>query len=134
MRVLRYFLVSGAAAVVAGSLTLATQATVTTAAAPDHAATQPSAHFLAQARAALVSYLSTNQQAPPFTSGNPGAKTVNQPASAIERHGGGQLVQLVGLCGRLQDRQHVHQRQRAVEDTKGAVHQGGPAHLGMGRY
>ena len=84
MRVLRYFLVSGAAAVVAGSLTLATQATVTTAAAPDHAAIQPSAHFLAQARAALVSYLSTNQQAPPFTSGNPGAKTVNQPASAIE--------------------------------------------------
>ena len=83
MRVLRYFLISGSAAVVAGSLMLATQATVTTAAAPDHAVTQPSARFLAQARAALVSYLSTNQQAPPFTSGNPGAKTVNQPASTL---------------------------------------------------
>ena len=81
MRVLRYLMVSGSAALVAGSLTLATQATVTTAAAPDHAATQPSARFLAQARAALVSYLSTNQQAPPFTSGNPGTKTVNQPAT-----------------------------------------------------
>jgi hypothetical protein len=134
MRVLRYFLVSGAAVVVAGSLTFATQATVTTGAAPDHAAIQPSAHFLAQARAALVSYLSTNQQAPPFTSGNQGGED-GQPARLCDRgHGGGQLVQLVGLCRRLQDRQHVHQRQRAVEDTKGAVHQGGPAHLGMGRY
>ena len=83
MRVLRYLMVSGSAAVVAGSLTLATQATVTTAAAPDHAATQPSARFLAQARAALVSYLSTNEQAPPFTSGNPGTRTVNQPASTL---------------------------------------------------
>ena len=83
MRVLRYFLISGSAAVVAGSLTLATQATVTTAAAPDHATIQPSAHFVAEARAALVSYLSTNQQAPPFTSGNPGTTTVNQPASRL---------------------------------------------------
>jgi len=83
MRVLRYFLVSGSAAVVAGSLTLATQATVTTAAAPDHAVTQPSARFLTQARTALVSYLSANQSAPPFKSGNPGTKTVNEPASAL---------------------------------------------------
>lgn len=82
MRVLRYFIVSGSAAVVAGSLTLATQATVTTAATPDHAATQPTAHFLAQARSALVSYLSANQSAPPVTSGNPGATTVNESASA----------------------------------------------------
>jgi Peptidase A4 family len=82
MRVMRYLLVSGSAAVVAGSLILATQATATTAAAPDHRAGQPSARFLTQARAALVSYLSINQQAPPFTSGNPGAKTVNEPASA----------------------------------------------------
>ncbi|HTZ27717.1 MAG TPA: G1 family glutamic endopeptidase [Streptosporangiaceae bacterium] len=83
MRVLRYFLVSGSAAVVAGSLTLATQATVTTAAAPDHAITQPSARFLTQARAALVSYLSADQSAPPFKSGDPGSKTVNEPASAL---------------------------------------------------
>jgi hypothetical protein len=83
MRVLRYFLVSGSAAVVAGSLTLATQATVTTAAAPDHSVTQPSARFLTQARAALVSYLSANQSAPPFTSGSPGTRTVNEPASAL---------------------------------------------------
>jgi hypothetical protein len=83
MRVLRYFLVSGSAAVVAGSLMLATQATVTTAAAPAHSATQPSAHFLAQARAALVSYLSVNEQAPPVTSGSPGTRTVNEPASAV---------------------------------------------------
>jgi Peptidase A4 family len=83
MRVVRYLLVSGSAAVVAGSLALATQAAVTTAAAPGHAAGQPSAHFLAQARAALVSYLSANKSAPPFTSGDPGAKTVNEPASAL---------------------------------------------------
>jgi hypothetical protein len=83
MRVLRYFLVSGSAAVVAGSLTLATQATVTTAAAPDHTAIQPSARFVTQARAALVSYLSANQSAPPFTSGDPGARTVNEPAAAL---------------------------------------------------
>jgi len=82
MRVLRYFLVSGSAAVVAGSLMLATQATVTTAATPDHAVTQPSARFLTQARAALVSYLSTDQPAPPVTSGSPGTRTVNEPASA----------------------------------------------------
>jgi hypothetical protein len=83
MRVVRYLLVSGSAAVVAGSLALATQAAVTTAAAPGHAAGQPSAQFLARARAALVSYLSTNQQAPPITSGDPGAKTVNQPTSGL---------------------------------------------------
>jgi hypothetical protein len=83
MRVLRYFLVSGSAAVVAGSLTLATQATVTSAAAPDHTATQPSARFVTQARAALVSYLSANQSAPPFTSGEPGTRTVNEPASPL---------------------------------------------------
>jgi Peptidase A4 family len=82
MRVLRYFLVSGSAAVLAGSLMLATQATVTTAAAPDLSASQPSAHFLAQARAALVSYLSANHPAPPVTSGDPGAKTVNEPTYA----------------------------------------------------
>jgi hypothetical protein len=82
MRVWRYLLASGSAAVVAGSLILATQATVTTAAAPAHAARQPSAHFLAEARAALVSYLSSNLQAPPFTSGDPGATTVNQLAAA----------------------------------------------------
>jgi hypothetical protein len=81
MRVLRYFLVSGSAAVVAGSLTLATQATVTTAA-PDHSVTQPSARFLTQARAALVSYLSVNQSAPPVTSGSQGTRTVNEPVSA----------------------------------------------------
>jgi hypothetical protein len=83
MRVVRYLLVSGSAVVAAGSLALATQAAVTTAAAPDHAASQPSTQFLARARAALVSYLSTNQQAPPFKSGDPGTKTVNQSASAL---------------------------------------------------
>lgn len=83
MRAVRYLLVSASAAVVAGSLALATQAAVTTAAAPGHAASQPSAHFLARARAALVSYLSTNESAPPFKSGDPGTKTVNEPASAL---------------------------------------------------
>ncbi len=84
MRVVRYLLVSGSAAVAAGSLALATQAAVTTAAAPSHAANQPSAQFLARARAALVSYLSTDQQAPPFKSGDPGTKTVNQPAAPLD--------------------------------------------------
>jgi Peptidase A4 family len=83
MRLARYLLVSGSAAVAAGSLVLVTQAAITTASAPGHAGGQPSARFLAQARAALVSYLSTGQQAPPFTSGDPGAKTVNEPASAL---------------------------------------------------
>lgn len=83
MRVVRYLLVSGSAAVAAGSMALATQAAITTAAAPGHAAGQPSGQFLARARAALVSYLSTDKQAPPFTSGDPGTRTVNQPASAL---------------------------------------------------
>jgi hypothetical protein len=87
MRVVRYLLVSGSAAVAAGSLALATQAAVTTAAAPSHPAGQPtaqlSAKFVARARAALVSYLSANRQAPPITSGDPGAKTVNQPTSGL---------------------------------------------------
>jgi hypothetical protein len=87
MRVVRYLLVSGSAAVAAGSLALATQAAVTTAAAPSHPAGQPtaqlSAKFVARARAALVSYLSVNRQAPPITSGDPGAKTVNQPTSGL---------------------------------------------------
>lgn len=83
MRVMRYLLVSASAAVVAGSLALVAQTAVTTAAAPGHAAGPPSAHFLVRARAALVSYLSANESAPPFTSGDPGAKTVNQPASAL---------------------------------------------------
>jgi hypothetical protein len=83
MRVVRYLLVSGSAVVAAGSLALATQAAVTTAAAPGRAANQPSAQFLAKARAALVSYLSTNQQAPPFKSGDPDTKTVNQSASSL---------------------------------------------------
>ncbi len=86
MRVLRYLLVSGSAAVAAGSMVLASQA-VTTAAAPrgglgPAAAAQPSGRFLARARAALVSYLDTNRSAPPFTSGMPGARTVNLPAAA----------------------------------------------------
>jgi Peptidase A4 family len=83
MRAVRYLLVSGSAAVAAGSLALATQAAVTTAAAPAHPAAQPSAQFLARARAALVSYLSANQPAPPFKSGTPGTKTVNQSASTL---------------------------------------------------
>jgi hypothetical protein len=81
MRALRSLIVSGSVAVVAGSLVLATQSAVTTAATPGHPAGQPSARFLAQARAALVSYLSTGRQMPPFRSGGPASKTVNQPAA-----------------------------------------------------
>jgi hypothetical protein len=83
MRVVRYLLVCGSAAVAAGSLALATQAAVTTAAAPSHPAGQPSAQFLARARAALVSYLSANHPTPPLRSGTPGTRTVYQPASRL---------------------------------------------------
>jgi hypothetical protein len=83
MRVVRYLLVCGSAAVAAGSLALATQAAVTTAAAPSHPAGQPSAQFLARARAALVSYLSTRPKEPPFRTGTPGAKPVGQSAPAL---------------------------------------------------
>jgi Peptidase A4 family len=87
MRVLRYLFISGSAAMAAGSLVLAGQVSVTTATAPGRAvrltAHQPSAQFLAKARAALVSYLSTNQQAPPIKSGAPGTRAVNQPAAAL---------------------------------------------------
>jgi hypothetical protein len=84
MRIVRYLLVSGSAAVAAGSLALATQAAVTTAAAPSHAAGQPSAQFLARARAALASYLAANPKAPPSTSGTatPEPTRVNQSVSA----------------------------------------------------
>jgi len=60
MRLLRYLIVSGSAAAMAGAMTL-TGATATTVAAParvHHAA--PSARFLAEARTALVKYLRHN--------------------------------------------------------------------------
>jgi len=61
MRLMRCLLVSGSAAVMAGSLMLAGESAVTTAAAPGRtgelAAHQPSARFLAKARTALVRYL-----------------------------------------------------------------------------
>ena len=60
MRLLRYVIVSGSAAAMAGAVTL-TGATATTVAAParvHHAA--PSARFLAEARTALVKYLRHN--------------------------------------------------------------------------
>jgi hypothetical protein len=86
MRMLRYLLVAGSAAAAAGSMVLAGQAAVTTAAAPGGAvraaASQPSARFLAQARAALVSYLQTNSQAPPVKSGAPGSHTVDLHAAS----------------------------------------------------
>jgi hypothetical protein len=83
MRIVRYLLVSGSAAVAAGSLALATQAAVTAVAAPSHAVGQPSAQFLARARAALVSYLSAHPKAPPSTSsGTLAPKTANLAASA----------------------------------------------------
>jgi hypothetical protein len=86
MRMLRYLLVTGSAAVAAGSMVLASQA-VTTAAAPRSGLTaaegsQPSGRSLAQARAALVSYLDTNRPAPPFRSGMGGTRTVDLPAAA----------------------------------------------------
>jgi hypothetical protein len=81
MRLLRCLLVSGSAAMVAGSVMIASQAAVTTAAAPGRAA-QPSAQFVARARAALLSYLETNKIAPPVSSGGPGSRTVDEHASA----------------------------------------------------
>ena len=60
MRLLRYLIVSGSAAAMAGAVTL-TGATATTVAAParvHHAA--PSARFLSEARTALVKYLRHN--------------------------------------------------------------------------
>jgi Peptidase A4 family len=86
MRMLRHLVVPGSAAVAAGAMVLASQAAVSTAS-PGHTvrltAQQPAAQFAARARAALVSYLSSNEPAPPFESGIPGKRTVNQPASAL---------------------------------------------------
>ncbi len=85
MRLMRYLLVSGTAAVAAGSLMLVGEAAVTTAAAPARATElsgQPSAQFLARARAALVSYLAANNPAPPVKSGIPGSPTVDLHARA----------------------------------------------------
>ncbi len=83
MRLLRCLLVSGSAAVMAGSLILASEAAVTTvAAAPARPAGQPSAQFLAKARAALVSYLEANHPAPPIKSGAPGSPTVDEHAAS----------------------------------------------------
>ena len=61
MRLLRYLIVSGSAAAMAGAVTLTGAATATTVAAParvHHAA--PSARFLSEARTALVKYLRHN--------------------------------------------------------------------------
>jgi hypothetical protein len=61
MRLLRYLIVSGSAAAMAGAVTLTGAATATTVAAParvHHAA--PSARFIAEARTALVKYLRHN--------------------------------------------------------------------------
>jgi Peptidase A4 family len=61
LRMVRYLLVPGSAAVVVGALTLAGGSFATTAAAPARAAYHaPSARFLSQARKALVSYLRHN--------------------------------------------------------------------------
>jgi len=66
MRLLRYSLVAGSAAVLTGALMLATGAAVTTAAGPARAvhaaAHQPSARFLAEARIALADYLRHDHQ------------------------------------------------------------------------
>lgn len=56
MRLLRYLIVTGSAAAMAGTVTL-TGVTATTAAAPARAGHVPSARFLAEARTALASYL-----------------------------------------------------------------------------
>jgi hypothetical protein len=66
MRLLRYSLIAGSAAVVTGALMLGTGAAVTTAAGPTRAvhvaAHQPSARFLAEARTALAKYLRHDHQ------------------------------------------------------------------------
>jgi hypothetical protein len=59
MRLLRYLIVSGSAAAMAGAVTL-TGATATTVAAPARASHAPSARFIQEARTALVSYLHHN--------------------------------------------------------------------------
>jgi Peptidase A4 family len=56
MRLLRYLIVSGSAAAMAGAVTLS-GATATTVAAPARSHAAPSARFLAEARGALVKYL-----------------------------------------------------------------------------
>src|SRR5215471_8699984 len=59
MRLLRYLIVSGSAAAMAGAVTLS-GVTATTVAAPARASHAPSARFLAEARVALVHYLRHN--------------------------------------------------------------------------
>jgi hypothetical protein len=60
MRLLRYLIVSGSAAVMAGAVTLSGVAPATVAA-PARASHAPSARFLAEARTALVHYLRHNR-------------------------------------------------------------------------
>jgi len=59
MRLLRYLIVSGSAAAMAGAVTFS-GVTATTVAAPARASHAPSARFLAEAKAALVHYLRHN--------------------------------------------------------------------------
>src|SRR5215472_14797946 len=59
MRLLRYLIVSGSAAAMAGAVTLS-GVTAATVAAPARASHAPSARFLAEARIALVRYLRHN--------------------------------------------------------------------------
>jgi Peptidase A4 family len=60
MRLARCLLISGSAAVMAGSLVLGGEAAVTSMASATPPASAPSAHFLAAARTALVRYLRTS--------------------------------------------------------------------------
>lgn len=57
MRLLRYLIVSGSAAAMAGAVTLSGVTTATTVAAPARSHAVPSARFLAEARTALAHYL-----------------------------------------------------------------------------
>jgi hypothetical protein len=57
MRLLRYLIVSGSAAALAGAVTLSGVTTITTLAAPARGHGAPSARFLAEARTALAHYL-----------------------------------------------------------------------------
>ena len=132
MRVPRVLVVSGTvAAVAAGTLIVAASSTITSAAAPARAVRpaathRPSARFISEARAALVKYLHHNR-APAMLVHPGGATGIKGTATTIGYNWSG-YADVASNAGTFT------QVSGEVGDARGDVHQGGHAHLGVGRH
>ncbi len=111
MRLLRYLIVSGSAAAMAGAVTLTGVTAATTVAAPARVHhTAPSARFLSEARTALAKY---------FRHNHPQAMLVHtRHAHAIKGVTSHRQLQLVRLRRHRYQEPDVHQGQRQLDSTE----------------